>query len=275
MAFTGIAALVAGAEVTAAVVLAAVTEVGVALTVVGAVTGNKDLMKIGGVMSLVGGIGGMVAGATGAGAAGALSEAEAAGAMEAASAEATAASAADAAAGEAMGQASLAELSGEGIVGNATQAMGSNAMEAPIAQAAPAVQAAPTVTPTTPQPDMVPQGPQGATAPSGPQAPTGPAEVATPYSNPTDMRLANGTQTLPGGAPESSDSFFARFSSFAKNNKELLNTGTQLVGGLLKGASESDMWQQKMDLERDKFARANSVGVFSPTTKGIVSGARA
>jgi hypothetical protein len=39
-------------------VLTAVAEVGTALTVVGAVTGNKDMMKVGGVMGLVGGVGG-------------------------------------------------------------------------------------------------------------------------------------------------------------------------------------------------------------------------
>jgi hypothetical protein len=77
MAFTAIVALAAGAEVTAPLVLAAVAEVGTAMTVVGAVTGSKDLMKVGGIMGLVGGVGGMVAGAAG-GAAGAAGTADAA-----------------------------------------------------------------------------------------------------------------------------------------------------------------------------------------------------
>jgi hypothetical protein len=45
---------------TIATVLTAITAVGTATTVVGAVTGNKNLMKIGGEISLVGGIGGLV-----------------------------------------------------------------------------------------------------------------------------------------------------------------------------------------------------------------------
>lgn len=80
MAFTGIAALVAGEAVTAAVVLAAVTEVGMIMTVVGAATGSEDLMKLGGILGIVGGVGGAIngamSGAAGAGApAGAMTEA--------------------------------------------------------------------------------------------------------------------------------------------------------------------------------------------------------
>lgn len=59
--FTGIAAIIAGEAITAAVVLTAVAEVGLILTVAGAVTGDEDLMKIGGVMSLVGGVGSLIA----------------------------------------------------------------------------------------------------------------------------------------------------------------------------------------------------------------------
>lgn len=86
MAFTATAAIIAGSQaVTATLVLAAVAEIGMAVTLVGAVTGNKKMMKIGGVMSLVGGVGGMVAGAFsgGAGAAGAAASGAAEGAFEA------------------------------------------------------------------------------------------------------------------------------------------------------------------------------------------------
>lgn len=59
-----VSAVVAAFEVgaTAATIMTAVTEVGMSLSVVGAVTGNKDLMKIGGVLGIAGGIGGMAAG---------------------------------------------------------------------------------------------------------------------------------------------------------------------------------------------------------------------
>ena len=49
------AALVEGA--TLAIIATAVSEVGIAMSVVGAVTGSKELMKIGGVLGLAGGIG--------------------------------------------------------------------------------------------------------------------------------------------------------------------------------------------------------------------------
>jgi hypothetical protein len=70
------AAFVAGAST--AVILTAVAEVGIALTVVGKVTKSPELMKIGGVMSIVGGVGGIVNGAIGA-AAGAAAEGAAGG----------------------------------------------------------------------------------------------------------------------------------------------------------------------------------------------------
>lgn len=63
MAFTSITALAAGQAVNAALVLGAMVEVGTVMTVVGAVTGNKDIAKIGGTMALVGGVGGLIAGA--------------------------------------------------------------------------------------------------------------------------------------------------------------------------------------------------------------------
>lgn len=70
------AAFIEGA--TAAVILTAVTEVGIALTVVGTVTKSPELTKLGGAMSLVGGVGGVINGAMGA-AAGAAAEGAAGG----------------------------------------------------------------------------------------------------------------------------------------------------------------------------------------------------
>lgn len=56
MAFSAIGAVLAGTATTATVI-AAVGEVGLALSVVGAVTGNKSLLKVGGVLGLASGIG--------------------------------------------------------------------------------------------------------------------------------------------------------------------------------------------------------------------------
>ena len=80
-----VSAVVTAFEVgTVASVLTAVSYVGLATTVVGAVTGNKNLMKIGGEIGLVGGIGGLVNGAIG-GAASAGANAVGGGAVDAAS----------------------------------------------------------------------------------------------------------------------------------------------------------------------------------------------
>jgi hypothetical protein len=246
MAFPAVAALIAGAEATAAVVLAAVTEIGVTMTVVGAVTGSKDLMKIGGVMSLVGGIGGMVAGASGAAAStattGALTEAGTEAALEAASAEAMAGGTV---AQDAMTETLLSEMAPAGGIVQGAQAA------APVAQTA--------------AQNIAPQVAQAAPQTAVPQAPAGPGDPGW------GLDLGQATN----GAPLDSNSFFSKFSAFAEKNKTLMNTGTQLLGGALKGASEADMWDQKMGLERDRQNRANGVGTFAPTTRGIVTGARA
>ena len=86
------------AVTTIATVLAAVAAVGTAITVVGLVTGNKEMVKVGGVMSLVGGIGGLAAGA--------MSEGAAAGAASSAgdvAAEGAGSAAADGVAADAVG----------------------------------------------------------------------------------------------------------------------------------------------------------------------------
>lgn len=277
MAFTSIIALAGGAAASTALVVGAITEVGLAMTVVGAVTGSKDLMKIGGIMSLVGGIGGMVAGAAGGAAAaggGALTEAGTDAALSAASDEAM----------SAYGGQAAVDAQTQSIVGGMESAASPEAVAAgaqPIASPVTSA-AAPAVAPATQQAPIaaqtqaattVPgvQAPTGAQAPIGAQTPTNPFDVGG-RTGPDNLDIGGGFNP---GAPQNADSFFSKFSAFAKSNKELLNTGTQLVGGLLKGASEADMWQQKMDLERDKMNRANSVGSFSPTTRSIVNGAPA
>jgi hypothetical protein len=67
MAFTAVAAVVNGAA-DFATVAAAVGEVGTAMSVVGAVTGNSTLTKVGGVMGLAGGVGALASRAMSAGA---------------------------------------------------------------------------------------------------------------------------------------------------------------------------------------------------------------
>jgi hypothetical protein len=264
-------------------VVAAVAEVGMALSVVGAVTGSKDLMKIGGAMSLIGGVGSMIAGAasgaTGAAASAAeagLGEAATSAALESASAEAMSAyggaAAADAATAGVVSGMETAAAGGAGdlaaglaepsIFGSAA---GTPAAAATEAAAPSAMKVGPSVEPTV-NDVATPQGPAGA------QGPTTPYDAA----NPTDQRLAAGSQSSPMNAPESAGSFFGKMSAFAEKNKTLFSSGMQLVGGAMKGANERDMWNQKMELERQRLAQTSygsQVARFQP--RSIVQGAAA
>lgn len=275
MAFTGVAALVAG-EATASVVLAAVTEVGLAMTVVGAVTGSKDLMKIGGVMSLVGGIGGMVAGAAGAGVGAAATTTESLGA-------------ADAAAGlipefgsEAAYTAALGDTSALSIVApeaalSGTPSMGfapgASSAAAPIAPTAPITPTAPGTMPVGNTPSVTDVATQQGNL--GANAPVTPADYEVGGRlGPDDIDVGGGYNPASGRAPQTSDSLFSKFSSFAEKNKTLVQGGMQLVGGALKGANESAMWDKRIGLEQQRLSQTgygNTAGQFAP----IVTGARA
>lgn len=273
MAFTSISALVAGAEVTAGLVLGAIAEVGLAMTVVGGVTGNKDLMKIGGAMSLIGGVGGMINGAVN-GAAGA-----AAGGADAAT------SAAWSTGAEGLGQDVLSNVGGAAAdVG--TQAISSSVPavgDLATSSLAPADMSIASQMTGSQMPAAASEAAtSGATAavdlpgPAGVEAPTGPAGAqgpSTPFEmNPTDSRLAAGTQS----APMSSGSFFDRFSGWANKNKALFQGGMQLLGGAMQGANQSAMWNEKMALEKQRLQQSSygsQIGNFAPRA-GIIAGAR-
>jgi hypothetical protein len=276
MAFTATAALISGsAAVTAGTVLAAVAEVGMALSVVGGITGNKTLSKIGGVMSLVGGVGGMLAGGLGSGGASAASSLADAGADAATSAawsEGAAGLGQDTMAN--MGLDSAASSANSGIVSGAQSGLpdlggtiaanpadlalkaGTKATPGQMTVGADAgTQAAATVN------DVA-----GAQMPVGVKGPAGAQGPSTPFDS-TSTSL---------NAPQSSTSFFDKFSKFAEGNKTLFNSGMQLVGGALKGANESKMWDEKMALEKDRLRQTsygNTTASFKPRT-GIIAGAQ-
>lgn len=282
MAFTGIAALAgaasAGTAITATMVLAAVAEVGMVLTLAGGITGNKKLMKIGGAMSLIGGVGGMIAGGLGGGAA---------------------------AAGEAASSTLSSGIEGAaGFVGPSEIApaldLGSEAASAGISSAAPSLSAetaalrppelpsamnptdARLATGTQQTPGIIEQasmpqlgapevqGAQGPAEVAGAQAPTTPADTGM---NATDRALANGTQRSPGLAPEASGSFFGKFGNWVEKNPKLFGAGLQVAGGMMNSATQTKAWNEKMALETDRVKRGNSVASFQP--RGIIEGARA
>lgn len=283
MAFTAVGALIAGEAVTATLVLSAVAEVGMAMTVVGGVVGSKDLMKIGAAMSLVGGVGGMIAGATSgaAGAAGAAADSAAASGLAEIGADAATSAAWSEGAG--LGADTLANVGADassGILGGA-QTAGLQAPLMPDASAAVTPMQPPGVNNpsayTAPSADAV--STPAATAGQGAAEVTSPATTGTPYGtnpdvNAKDALLQRGAVSSPMNAPESSGNFFSRMGKFANDNKTLFSAGLQLAGGALKGANDTKMWNEKMAFQREQAARANSVGNFAPRA-GIIAGARA
>jgi hypothetical protein len=288
MAFTAVAAIISGAEVTATLVLAAATEIGTAMTVIGAVTGNKDLMKIGGAIAMVGGVGGLINGAV-SGAAGAAAEgATAGGTAESIDAAASMADAAfgGAAAGEAAQQAGISQMeAAAGQAGNVGADLATNvaapAVQAPIQATAPTATGSGIVGSAVEAPAPTLQAPEvGAPmGPAGAQAPITPADYDVGGRfGPDNLDVGGGLN--PGSAPQDSTSFFNNFSTWANKNKTLLSSGMQLAGGALKGANDGRMWDQKMQLERDRLAQTShgsEVGIFAPrvnATPGIINGAR-
>lgn len=284
MAFTATAALVSGsAAVTAATVLAAVAEVGLALSVVGGITGNKTLSKIGGVMSLVGGVGGMLAGGLSSGGASAASSLADAGADAA-----TSAAWSEGAAG--LGQDTLGNMGmdaassgGGGIINTAQSAAPDLAGNLAMNPTDMALQAG-----TKTSPGQMAVGADSAAQaastvndvaqPVGARTATGAAENNPYTNNPTDIRLQAGTQRPPGLPPEGSSSFFGRLGKLAEDNKTLFSTGKELVLGGLKGANENAMWNEKMDKEQQRINQTkygNSTANFAKRNTGIIAGAQA
>ena len=278
MAFTALTGLMAGTTaVTAVNVLAAVAQVGMALTVVGGVTGSKSLMKVGAALSLVGGVGGMVAGAASGGAAAAAGESAAAGPAEVGADAATSAAWSD---GAGLGADTLSNATagqGTGMIGSAMDSAATPALES-AAQTA----VAPTQTPSQSLQSELKVAPDRTTTitPSD----TAGKGATNPFEDPSSAYATNGSDAMSdayrggvGGftAPESSGNFFGKISKFANENKTLFSAGLQLAGGALKGANEAKMWNDKMGFQREQAAKANSVGNFAPRPTGLIAGARA
>lgn len=137
----GVAAV--GAATTAVGLVAAyATVAGAVLSGIGAVTGKKDLIKIGGIMSLAGGVGTWATNASTASSAGVGQAADAAGGIDAA-AESTAGAAVAAPAAETVAQPSLAEIANtptgtDQLVPNLAGGAGQAAQPASLVPAAPA-----------------------------------------------------------------------------------------------------------------------------------------
>lgn len=263
---------------TLAAIATAVTEVGLALTVVGGVTGNKDLMKIGGVLSIAGGIGGFAAGAIGsaAGAGGAaLGEAGTEAALGAAADEAYAAAYGGSAAAEAT-ESAIAGM--EGAASSAAPELGAVASDgASLAATAPEAIANPAAQNAIQAPSLAPDAMvapdantvAGATGPVGPAGAQGPQ---TPWE--ADFQASGAIGPASGTPPVAGASMWDSFSAFANKNKGLIDAGMKVVGGAMDGANQRDMLDQRLALEQQKIAQTgfgNTVGILTPRS-GIIAG---
>lgn len=260
---------VAAEVVTVASVAAAVGELGVALSVVGAVTGSKDLVKIGGFLGLAGGVTSLAAGAFGA--------------AEGAAAEGLAGDGLGGAGGT-LGQAGdygmgTASSSGMDGVTSLAKDTGSSLTDGVTNATTPAFDDT--------HFDAIGSGPSvpDASDPSGPASPTSQGDIGapstqTPYS---DARNSGGGGVAYGNSAPSG-STFEDISNWCNKQPEavkaaVIRGGASAVGGMFQGWSE----EQKLALERNKFAlqqRQLANGSAQPTigfqTKpvGIINTAR-
>lgn len=277
MAFSAVAAVIGAETVTAAMVLSAVAEVGIAMSVVGAVTGSEDLLKIGSTLGLVGGIGSAISGL-------------AAGGTNAA----TSAAWSEGAAG--LGQDVLSNVGGEALADAATAGLESATTNAVTqsgltgtalpdlsAQSSPGVQS---VNPTdmrleagmqkAPGTMDMTQQTSGMAGPADVQGAVAPSDTSGWSQGVTDSQ----TRTSMGldGPPQETGGFFRAFSDFANKNKTLFNSGMQLVGGAFKGANDRSMFEDRVALERQRVNQTSygsAVANIAPRSTGIIAGARA
>jgi len=293
MAFATIAAAVtANTAITATMIFAAVAEVGTILTVVGAVTGDEELMKIGGTIGLIGGVGGLASGAMGLGASAA--DAAATTVTDAATASSNVANSLDGF--ESLADATTSGLSDAATVGNpiATNSVAGSAL--PEVAPLPATDAVQQVAQPTQAAASAPVAadPIAVSAPSVNGSPASmdvqsPATSGTPYTSPTGS-----TGSVPGGSgvdgyqgnnlssyssatpSQNSNSFFGQIKDFMKDpgNKALVDTGMKFGLGAVQGAASGQFNQARVDLARQQQNWGNSVGNTSRTT-GIINGARA
>jgi hypothetical protein len=234
MAFSAVVALAGGAEVTATAVLAAMAEVGTAMSVVGAVTGNKDLTKLGAVVGLVGGVGGMVSGGAASGLADAATVPTEAAVAGQGALDVGAQSVTDAATGIQSTAAPTLTAGADLTAAPLTNAgvPGVNGFETPtIPAAAPTNVAIPDASLTPPA--------TAAPAPTGaPDAPAGAPVVGAP------------TDATKGG------NFFSQLWSSANNPAN--KSGINLIGNTLQGIQAADVAQQKQNLANQTLALEQS-----------------
>lgn len=270
MAFAAIGALVAGTATAIEVVAA----IGTISAIVGGVTGNKELMKVGGVMSLAAGIGSMAMGAMGAteaaGAASLNATADAAGAVSLdAAADASAQALADAV--------GTADLAGATNLANPTVTGQLPDLTNPFSEASNITSLG------NPNPGQMSVGAPAAEATvndvagvSGVADNTAVAGVTSPFDAPYPEAQSIRNAVAPEiKAPTSMGDFFKSISKFADDNKMATFGGLQLLGGAMSGANQREIADQNAALTQQRLAQTSYGSQVAAAPRGILStGAR-
>lgn len=268
MAVAAIVALASAssATITASMVFAAVAQAGTILSIVGAVTGNKDMMKVGGTMGLIGGIGGLATGAFTGAAGQAAADTTTSGAADV-GAQVGAAGSQTAASGvvdySSMGGGELAGAAGtgadigalgmEGATVAAPVAQGAGDLAMNIGPAGAGVDAASAAT------NVGNTLSAGANAPIGPMGPFTATESLTEFNN-----------TF---SPYKQTSFNA-ISEWMDKNKTMTGLGGQVIGGAMQGMYAADVADKDRAMKQkqiDLVSHGNKAATY--TGKGLINSA--
>ncbi len=233
-----------------------IAEVGAVVSVVGLVTGNKSLTKIGGVLGLVGGVGSLAGGIAGAmGASAATGAADVAAGVAAVGPDATGAISQidQGISGMDLGSSGLGadatgsisqidkgisgmDLGGSGLGPDATGAISQ------IDKGISTVGAAPAVDPTAGAPQV------RAVVDN-----TGAADGRSGTLNPAGAQAPGGAPTL--GATD----YFKAFGDWATKNQTLLAGGLKLGGSMFQSIQQGNLADQQLAMQKQRIANANSV----------------
>ena len=292
MAFTAVIGLASGTmAVAATTVMLAIAEVGMALTIVGAVTGNKEIMKVGGTLGLIGGVGGAVAGAA-SGVAGEVAAEGAAGFMGPPVDElAGLGSIEEPLSGIVQNTASevitpeASNLIGTQSENGFEQSLADNIVQNPGVNQA---QAAPPPVSVTPDPIATNANPTNVSPANSAQASpldattgqTGTTNVTGTVTTPNTLAESTGVTGSPdalgdwitnnqdkisaANASKPASDYFSGFLKFAKENDKLMSTGLQLGGSMMNGMQKQSQFDQQMGMAQQRQAWGNSVPSLAP-----------
>lgn len=257
------------AGITAGGVIGGMMIAGGVMSGVGALTGNKNLSKFGGLLSLAGGVGGLATGAF---------SATANTVAQAASTESAAVSGMDLA-GDA--------LSGGNSIAGAAESF--NAAATPFADSVRGGNAAPgdnefdggaadynDPTPAQGAPIKSPVQPVlGESAPEPAAAPDvtrpGPGNWAGETPSGMDMAADGGRNSVAQAVPNNgAPSWFDKATNWIKQNKEAANIGSKFVGGAMQAVSQQDALNTKMKLE--EAARLRERARYNTSVQGALAG---